>query len=753
MKKNILFKSLSMAALFIVQANAQFEGWQNFTNTTPITCLADYGQEIVVGTSGGIVKINKITGNKTLLTKANDKLYSIDITSFLVDKNKQLWLGTAQGFSKEGVDTAIFKASIDSKGYLYFYGDGITSLSLMKNSNLAIGFRMGLASYDGKKTRIFRYSRSDNWKESLDSNNFNWTGGCDVMDVPQNWITCVASGSSNFVWAGSKKGLFKTDFSTWISFDTANSKLPSNNITCLALIDSNDVWVGTSKGLAQFKSNAWQKIDAPNYNATDSIRCLFVDSQKRLWLVNSLGLIQVASGNWSLVDGGAAANKIREIMEDSQGVIWAATDTALYKYTNGQLLFFASLNNSGIQINGDFTDFVEDSKGNIWCGYNAIQPSNSGIMNFNGSAWSGNLLNSMPIAVRNLCVDDKKSVWAATSGGIVHFNENSPSVFSTENSDIPSNNVNAIIRDNKGTLWAGIDSGWFSYNGGQWVNHVSRMSSTPIQGLFVDNKNNIWAWSATGLGDLEYFDGNQWKRNSINYTYPFARQIAKVMSDSSGNIWVWIDCYDQIICGPEFFTTFLAKFDGQQWTNFTTDSMHLPCNRIYSLTVDTNGVVWAGTCGGSAAFINNSWKFYDANNLSLPIHKPTPDFVDSKHNYWIAQSGDGIFFKKNTTGILVNKSNRSSIQNQGSLLISQNKANHSITIKCGLKSPGNASINIFDLQGKLQWSIAKWYSSPGSFSCSWNGKTALGTKILAGVYVVRFENADCASSAKINITE
>jgi|GEM_PF-1966397 hypothetical protein len=755
MKKNMIFKSLSVFLLFLFQANAQFDGWQNFTNTTPITSLADNGQEIIVGTSGGIVKINKTTGNKTVLTKANDKLFSIDITSLLVDKNKQLWLGTTQGFSKEGVDTAIFKKVVDSTFLSIFYSRyncSINSLTLRQNGDFILGMQMGLAIFDGQKTRIFRYTAM-NWKEFFGNNSPYWTGGCDYGDPPQNWVNCTVSDSLNFLWAGTQKGLFKTDFSTWTSFDTVNSKLPSNQITCLAIVDSKSLWVGTSKGLAQLKSNAWQTINAPNYNLSDSIRCLFVDSQKRLWLVNSLGLVQAISGNWSLADGSAIAKNICAIMEDAQGAIWAATDTALYIYSNKQLQLFASLNNTGISSNSGYTNFVEDSKGNIWFGYSCWQPINSGIANFNGNSWSGNLISSQSASVRALCVDNNKSVWAATDKGIMHFSENTPSIFTKANSEIPSDNIYSIICDSKGTVWAGADSCLLSFSGGQWVNHSTGLSTKYIAGLFCDKKNNIWAWTGVtnqiGPVGLAYFDGNEWKNPLLNSPY---MQIANMMSDSSGNIWVWVDSYSGVICW-EFDYTLLIKFDGQQWTNFTTDSMHLPCNRIYSLTVDTTGVVWAGTCGGSAAFINNSWKFYDANSLNLPFHKPTPDFIDSKHNYWIAQSGDGIFFKKNTTGILINKNNRASIQNQGSLLISQNKANHSITIKYGLKSPGNASISIFDLQGKLQWSMAKWHSSSGSFLCSWNGKTASGNKIQAGVYFVRFRNANCVSNAKITIPE
>jgi len=747
MKKNMLFKGLSVFLLFLFQANAQFSGWQNFTNTTPITSLADNGQEIIVGTSGGIVKINKTTGLKTIFTKANDRLFSIDITSLLVDQNKQLWLGTTQGLSKEGVDTAIFTKAVDSTMSVYNLCR-INSLSLRQNGNLIFGMQMGLANFDGQKTRVFRYTAA-NWNEFFDISDPDWTGSCDLMDPPQDWVNCVVSDSSTFLWAGTRKGLFKTDFSTWTSFDTVNSKLPSNQITCLAIVDSKSLWVGTSKGLAQLKSNAWQTINAPNYNLSDSIRCLFVDSQKRLWLVNSLGLVQAILGNWSLADGSAIAKNICAIIEDAQGAIWAATDTALYIYNNNQLQFFAGLNNIGIPINSGYTNFVEDFKGNVWVGW--WQPVNIGIANFNGNTWSGNLISSLSASVTALCVDENKNVWAATGNGIMYFSESTPSIFTKANSEIPGDNIYSIVCDSKGTIWAGSDSSLLSFSEGQWVNHSTGLSTKHIAGLFCDKKNNIWAWSnetnQIGPGGLAYFDGNEWKNPILN-----SGQIAKVMSDSSGNIWVWVHSYSSSIC-VEFDYTLLARFDGQQWTNFTTDSMHLPCNRIYSVTVDTTGVVWAGTCGGSAAFINNSWKFYNTNSLSLPFHKQTPDFIDSKHNYWIAQGGDGIFLKKNTTGILVNKNNRASIQNQGSLLISHNKATHSITIKYGLKSPGNANISIFDLQGKVQWSMAKWHSSPGSFSCSWNGKTASGNKIQAGVYVVRFQNANCASSVKITMPE
>jgi len=211
-----------------------------------------------------------------------------------------------------------------------------------------------------------------------------------------------------------QKGLFKTDFSTWTSFDTVNSKLPSNQITCLAIVDSKSLWVGTSKGLAQLKSNAWQTINAPNYNLSDSIRCLFCWFSKTP-LVSKL-VLALFKQSWGIVtaDGSAIAKNICAIIEDAQGAIWLQ-QTLHFIFITTINYSFCRFKQYRDPINSGYTNFVEDFKGNVWVGWWQPSISESRIQRKHLVRQSYKFL---VCSVTALCVDENKNVWAATGNAL-----------------------------------------------------------------------------------------------------------------------------------------------------------------------------------------------------------------------------------------------------------------------------------------------------------------------------------------------
>jgi len=54
-------------------------------------------------------------------------------------------------------------------------------------------------------------------------------------------------------------------------------------------------------------------------------------------------------------------------------------------------------------------------------------------------------------------------------------------------------------------------------------------------------------------------------------------------------------------------TNGLGRYDGSVWTRFTTDE-GLPANMVYTLFLDANGELWAGTEAGAARFIGDGFE-------------------------------------------------------------------------------------------------------------------------------------------------
>ena len=80
--------------------------------------------------------------------------------------------------------------------------------------------------------------------------------------------------------------------------------------------------------------------------------------------------------------------------------------------------------------------------------------------------------------------------------------------------------------------------------------------------------------------------------------------ISSLAADASGHVWVGTSAG-------------LSRFDGQQWTTFTTED-GLVDGVIYSLTVDGQGRVWAGSFNGLSRFDGQRWTSYWFEGMEYP---------------------------------------------------------------------------------------------------------------------------------------
>jgi ligand-binding sensor domain-containing protein len=95
MKKHILHLVifLNLASL----AYAQNPQWLNFTNGDGITAFAEEGEYIWVGTAGGLVKLQKTTGDAIFYNKLNSGLPINYVYSIAKDGSGTKWIGTWGG--------------------------------------------------------------------------------------------------------------------------------------------------------------------------------------------------------------------------------------------------------------------------------------------------------------------------------------------------------------------------------------------------------------------------------------------------------------------------------------------------------------------------------------------------------------------------------------------------------------------------------------------------------------------------------
>jgi hypothetical protein len=94
------FILLVFVLIVINPSPSQTQEWIVFTSGKYIRCLADEGQYLWVGTwGGGLVKLNKSTGEIIVYDKWNSKLPDNYVNAIAIDGQGNKWIGTGGGLA------------------------------------------------------------------------------------------------------------------------------------------------------------------------------------------------------------------------------------------------------------------------------------------------------------------------------------------------------------------------------------------------------------------------------------------------------------------------------------------------------------------------------------------------------------------------------------------------------------------------------------------------------------------------------
>ncbi len=108
----------------------------------------------------------------------------------------------------------------------------------------------------------------------------------------------------------------------------------------------------------------------------------------------------------------------------------------------------------------------------------------------------------------------------------------------------------------------------------------SELPSNEVHSIAIDEIDNKWIGTREGLAK---FDGTNWTvYNTSNSGLP-GNYVIPIVIDGSGNKWVGT------------WDNGLAKFDGTNWTVYKTSNSDLPDNNVLSLAIDGSGNKWIGT--------------------------------------------------------------------------------------------------------------------------------------------------------------
>lgn len=300
---------------------------------------------------------------------------------------------------------------------------------------------------------------------------------------------------------------------------------------------------------------------------------------------------------------------IAAIAFDGQGNAWLGTFNSqppmvfnlpqLIKYNlaTGEMAVYDE-SNSLIQPGMFLWTMVADKKNNIWIG-------SDGLIKFDGEVFTkfSSENSDIPVDfVNSVAVDSKDNIWFSSSshlkGGFVKYNGTNFQVFTPDNSGLPMNGVRSVAIDRSDNVWlaqyGAIDRTLLvKFAGDTWTtyDHDQLGFTLPFwANVVINSKNQVCGAINYTLSYGTYdprpqvivFDGNDCK----HLQFDGFSNLQSLAVDHDDNIW----CINQDL---------LAVYNGSNWL---VDSLTFKDSGISTIAVSQDNKVWIGTSNG--IFIN-----------------------------------------------------------------------------------------------------------------------------------------------------
>jgi two-component system, sensor histidine kinase ChiS len=486
--------------------------------------IGDNGDIWVGSYTGGLTRFNSLTEQFDLYQyqkQAPNSLPSDNILSLLNDPGKGLWIGSTtptltyfdyakQTFSHFSLND--IEAQFNSIR-------GAERIVKDQRGQLWIATREGLIRFDPQTGRSKRY-RAEDQQYNLFASNF--------LDVEID-----ADGNIWGATEGGGLSLYNEATDRFISFlhnPAAKGSLPTDKVWSLFRSPSNDLWLSHfPHGISMldpyakaFKTYAANMGDMPLTN--NEVLAILEDDQHKIWVgtENGLNLLDFDKGTTQHFyhsprdPNSIPAKAVTTLLLDSRDNLWVGT-------WSGGICLFNRITQECKKFKGDYkglyraslNQIIEDSNGEIWIATNhglfRYNPSTDAIQEYFSSAEDATSVAGSYVSV--VFEDKDNNIWIGTEQGIDRFDRQT-GVFKhhKQEDDNPrslgANLVRAIKEDSQGNLWVGTWGGGLSLyhrDTQDFTNFRMRdgLSNNSVIAIVEDSAGDLWVSTNDGLSQFD----------------------------------------------------------------------------------------------------------------------------------------------------------------------------------------------------------------------------------------------------------
>ena len=366
-------------------------------------------------------------------------------------------------------------------------------------------------------------------------------------------------------------------------------------------------------------------------------------------------------------DQGLIPGNVNEILHDSIGFIWMATENGLCRYDGYNFIYYKhEVNDANSLSYNHVFSLLEDKNGVIWVG-----TLGGGLNKFNSK--TGKFIRYMhnpnnPKSISSDIVfkvyrDSKKRIWISTLGGGLNLFDPVKETFTNythskkDTNSISSNMVSALYEDKAKNLWVGTFDGMnlFIEAEQRFIHYKNNpldkysLSHNQVMEFLEDDKGRFWV--ATFGGGVDLFDRVKKKFHSVKSDLHFPikpdnMNVRKLFEDEGS---IWVGTYSGLF---KFDKNTFAKTDIYSNPN---DHNTINDNKVRSIYKDRTGVIWVGTIAGVNKYDSKKKKFQVINfnedyKTSLDNRFTIPSKFITEKILW-AGPGDSIIYKSKSRKI------------------------------------------------------------------------------------------------------
>lgn len=299
------------------------------------------------------------------------------------------------------------------------------------------------------------------------------------------------------------------------------------------------------------------------------VRSLAVDGDA-IWVGTDHGLMRYepATGAKAIYDtsNGLLSSVVLFVKRAPDGTVWAGTaGGGLANFSNGRWVAYTPYGYGPV------------SYGNQWTRW----PRGRGI----GDLW-----------VYNVAFDAGGVMWVATWKGLSRFDGKGFHTFTVDDG-LVDKWVYTLAIDPDGRIWCGTEGGVTRYDPRPaartpgWVSWTNADGvGAPVEAVMPDPPGAEPEASLYGGGKHHAAGGTKDISRPVNPNY-----VSSALFDDKGRFWVGT------LGGG------LSRFDGQQWTSYTTAD-GLGGNVVYAMALDRHGMMWLGTDDGVSRYDFKTFK-------------------------------------------------------------------------------------------------------------------------------------------------